>query len=161
MYTDSQLQLFKLPETDSQLIPYKGRDTFQMGDASETLTMARIGCWGHRVVKSSPGSIYDLIVDMGGTFLTVQVKSTSQIAPKMVFEIKRTSQSGGPRRFNYKPGDFDITAIVSLPDQKVLFFPGVCNRIYCKREQFLREGSEYASWQNCLIQIGSAQGREL
>ena len=153
MFTN-QLALFELPATNCTLIPYRGRDTFQMGDASETLTMARIGCWGHPVVKSSPGSVYDLIVDMGGTFLTVQVKSTSQISPKMVFEIKRTSQSGGPRRFNYEQGDFDITAVVSLPDQKVLFFPGVHQRITCKREQFLRSDNEYASWRHSLTKVG-------
>ena len=153
MFTN-QLTLFELPATNRNLVPYRGRDTFQMGDASETLTMARIGCWGHPVVKSSPGSVYDLIVDMAGTFLTVQVKSTSQIAPKMVFEIKRTSQHSGPRRFNYEPGDFDITAVVSLPDQKVLFFPGVHQRISCKREQFLRSDNEYASWRHSLTKLG-------
>lgn len=156
MFTN-QLALFELPATNRKLMPYQERDTFQMGDASETLTMARIGCWGHPVVKSSPGSVYDLIVDMAGTFLTVQVKSTSQIAPKMIFEIKRTSQSGGPRRFNYEPGDFDITAVVSLPDQKVLFFPGVHQRITCKREQFLRSDNEYASWRHSLTKVGVAR----
>ena len=153
MFTN-QPALFELPATNCKLMPYQGRDTFQMGDASETLTMARIGCWGHPVVKSSPGRVYDLIVEIDGTFLTVQVKSTSQIAPKMVFEVKRTSQHGGPRRFNYEPGDFDITAVVSLPDQKVLFFPGVHQRISCKREQFLRSDNEYASWRHSLTKLG-------
>lgn len=63
-------------------------------------------------------------------------------------------QHGGPRRFNYEPGDFDITAVVSLPDQKVLFFPGVHQRISCKREQFLRSDNEYASWRHSLTKLG-------
>lgn len=95
MSTSTQMTLFELPQTDRVIAPYKGRNTFQMGEASETLTMARIGCWGHPVVKSSPGSIYDLIVDLNDQFLTVQVKSSTQLAPKMVFEIKRTSRLGG------------------------------------------------------------------
>lgn len=158
MSTDTQLTLFELPKTDRALVPYSRRNSFQMGEASETLAMARIGCWGHPVVKSSPGSVYDLIVDINDKFVTVQVKSTSCLAVTMVFDVKRTSQLGGPRRFDYEPDAYDITAVVSLPDQRVLFYPGVHKRISCKREQFLRDGNEYASWRHSLICTGISQG---
>jgi len=153
MSIDNQLQLFNLPATDRSTLPYKNRDTFQMGDAAEILTQARLNCWGYPTVKSSPGSVFDLIVDLKSSFLKIQVKGTSVITPKMTFEIRRSSMRAGPRHFSYKEGEFDIAALVSIPDQRVLFYAGVHNRISCKREQFIKDGNEFESWLNALKNI--------
>ena len=93
-----------------------------MSDAAEILTQARLNCWGYPTVKSSQG-VFDLIVDLKSSFLKIQVKGTSVITPKMTFEIRRSSMRAGPRRFSYKEGEFDIAALVSIPDQRVLFTP--------------------------------------
>ena len=147
MSTDIQPRLFELPPTDGSTLPYSERDSFQKGDACETLVAAKIACWGYPTVKSSPGSVYDLIVELAGKkFLTIQVKSKATVSTKMEFDIKRTSSREGPKHFKYQRDDYHITAVVSLPDQKVLFFPGVRNRLKIYREQFLREGNEYQSW---------------
>ena len=161
MSTKNQPLLFDLPQTDRNKLPYRDRDNFQVGDAGENLVMARLGCWGHKAVKSAPGSVYDIIVDDRSTFLTIQVKSTSQITPKMTFDSKRSSMRVGHRNFSYKDGDFDIAAIVSIPDQRVLFYHGVHNRISCKREQFVRSENEYASWNSALEAFHSVERRML
>ena len=50
MSTDNQLQLFNLPQTDRNKLPYRHRDTFQLGDAGENLVMARLSLWGYKTV---------------------------------------------------------------------------------------------------------------
>ena len=150
MSTDNQLQLFNLPQTDRNKLPYRHRDTFQLGDAGENLVMARLSLWGYKTVKSAAGSVFDAIAEVDTSLVKIQVKSTAQVTPKMTFEFKRSSMRAGPRNFRYKGSDFDIAALVSIPDQRVLFYAGIHNRISCNREQFVREGNEYASWQNAL-----------
>ena len=143
---NKQLNLLELPVTNRTEMPYSDRHSIQIGDATETLAAAKIKCWGHSVMASSPGCVYDLLVDFKGTFLRLQVKSKTRVSPQMTFNVRRTSSREGPRHFKYKPDDYDITVLVSLPDQRVLFFPGVHHRLIINREQFLRDGNEYQSW---------------
>ena len=147
---NKQLNLLELPVTNRTEMPYSDRHSIQIGDATETLAAAKIKCWGHSVMASSPGCVYDLLVDFKGTFLRLQVKSKTRVSPKMTFNVRRTSSRKGPRHFKYKSDDYDITALVSLPDQRVLFFPGVHYRLTINREQFLREGNEYQSWRSAI-----------
>ena len=65
MSTDIQPRLFNMPPTDGSILPYIDRDPFQKGDACENLVGAKTSCWGYPTVKSSLGSVYDLIVEFG------------------------------------------------------------------------------------------------
>ena len=159
MSTENQLQLFEGHQVQREVDPHKSRHPFETGNAGTSLVIARLNYWGFPTVLSSEGCAYDLICDVNGSFLTLQVKTTCVLGEKMTFETRRSSAlTGGPRKFSYIEGDYDISAVVSLPDQRVLFFAGITNRIYCKRQQFLRDGSELASWKTSLskVQCGGA-----
>jgi hypothetical protein len=86
---------------------------------------------GYRVFLSDQGLPYDLLVDLGGRFVRVQVKAT--VRPKnanakgrspnlvYVFHVRRRGKGGKGMRLNV--GHCDIVALVALDTRTVAYMP--------------------------------------
>lgn len=98
-----------------------------VGKAGEYLAMADLLLQGIECSQTSQGTNYDIIADIGGRLIKIQVKTTrktrllSQRAnPIYFFHIKRTGKNGIRK---YQKGDFDCYALVALDIKKVFYMP--------------------------------------
>lgn len=73
-------------------------------------------------------SHYDIVADIDGRLLKVQVKATSQyrkrtqvknLTPVYIFQARKYGKGG---RLSYQKGDADIIAYVALRDKKIAYF---------------------------------------
>ena len=159
----TQLALMDLPPIDRATQPLRNHSTFQKGFIAEELTNLELQLLGHHSVLGPAGAPYDVICEVGsgvlaGRLLKIQVKSRTKLETKMKFEMCRHSARHGPRNFAYEPGSFDCSALVSIPDRSVLFFPGIQRRYYIYREQFLRENATLISLNHTLEAIANLSG---
>lgn len=97
------------------------------GKAGEYLVCAELILRGHTAFLSEQGLPFDVVADVGGRLLRVQVKTTRGTrpvpqrvthTPAYLFHIKRCG-SGGAK--NYKTGDVDIFALVALDTRDMGF----------------------------------------
>ena len=150
-----QLSLFKFSPIPAEIRPFRERSEKSKGFAGETFTESELRMWGFDVFKTDGLMPWDLGIDINGRVIKFQVKTISSLAEKLVFEFARNSNHrDGPRKVPYRSTDFDISVCVSLAHHKVIFQPGVHRRIYLYAEQFLREGSSFASLLMSLKEIG-------
>ena len=156
---NAQMQLFQVPRSFHENERYRNRPSSQAGAAGENVAMGALLCWGISCSLSTPGAAYDLIADVCGIFLKIQVKSKTSIGENFVFEVSQKNPiRHGPRKIPYSAGSFDLSACVCISLRKVLFFPGVERRIRIKQQQFLREGAEYQSWLTTLSKLNIEEG---
>lgn len=101
----------------------------QIGMVSEMMVMKSFFMAGHSAFVATPHLPYDLVADVDGLLIKVQVKCVTGPTKRMIssanrpylFNLLRKTQNG--RRFRYKPTDFDIFAFVALDIEQIAFIP--------------------------------------
>ncbi len=98
-----------------------------IGRAGEYIVLADLLLKGVQVFTTGQGVGYDLVADVDGRLIKIQVKTTqkkrllkARANPIYFFHIKRAGKNGN--KF-YKVGDFDCFALVALDIRKVFYLP--------------------------------------
>lgn len=102
----------------------KIKSALHRGRIGEYLVAADILLGGYECFQSAPGMAYDLVADINGTLLRVQVKTTATLSAirndnessSYVFNINYCGSGG---KIKYNPTDFDLVAMVILPEKSV------------------------------------------
>ena len=98
---------FDLPASDSARPDVEYSDDLEVGKAAEHLVCADLIMSGYRAFLSDQGLPYDILVDVDGALLRVQVKSTrkpknhdprTRATPGYFFHLRRAGK-GGRRRY--------------------------------------------------------------
>ena len=101
----------------------------EIGKAAEHLVCADLILSGYRAFLSDQGLPYDVVFDVGGRLLRVQVKSSSRprpvpgrpaSAPSYMFNVRRAGK-GGKRRIGNS--EFELLALVALDIRVVAYLP--------------------------------------
>lgn len=91
------------------------------GEWAELQFMARAAQHGLELVKPWGDSArYDIVVEIRGQFVRVQVKSTTALRPEGCY---RCSVRGACTSPPYKPGDFDFVAVYVIPEDLWYIIP--------------------------------------
>lgn len=100
------------------------------GKAGEYLVCADLILKGHTAFLSEQGLPFDVIADVGGRLLRVQVKTTRETravpqrkethTPAYLYHIKRCGNGG---RGTYGAGDVDVFALVALDTRDIGYLP--------------------------------------
>lgn len=103
----------------------------EMGKAAEHIVCADLLISGHQAFLSDQGLPYDVLVDIGGRILRIQVKGTSVSrnaqtstkAPNDVYQfyVRRRGRNGLGERLSSE--HCDIVALVALDIRVVAYFP--------------------------------------
>jgi len=90
------------------------------GEWAELEFMAAAAKHGLQVVKPMGDSAsYDAVVETGGHFVRVQVKSTASLRPEGCYKCNIRPASGLP----YNRGDFDFIAVYVIPEDVWYIIP--------------------------------------
>ena len=154
---------FDLPDADLDRSDVECSDDLEIGKAAEHLVCADLIMSGYRAFLSDQGLPYDILVDIGGSLLRVQVKSTrkpknhdpkTRSTPGYFFHLRRAGK-GGRRR--YPENAFDLYALVALDRNAIAYLPAVDLRV--PGERYLQNGSmnrefQAASFRHALNRLG-------
>jgi len=116
----------------------------QAGKAGEFLVCADLILQGYSVSTATEGLHYDILVDDGGKFYRVQVKTTrthratpqrKNYTPSYLFHARRCGKGG---RYSYSNLDIDVMAFVALDSKLIAYLPieFVKQTIYFRTKQF-------------------------
>ena len=163
---------FDLPTNDFERLDVECSDDLEVGKAAEHLVCADLITSGYRAFLSDQGLPYDILVDIDGTLLRVQVKSTrkprnhdprTRTTPGYLFQLRRAGK-GGRRR--YPDNAFDLYALVALDRQAIAYLsvadcPNQTIALRVPGERYLQNGSmnrefQEASFRHALSRLGFA-----
>jgi hypothetical protein len=114
------------------------------GEWSELQFMARAAKEGLRIAKPwGDSSRYDIVVETGGHFARVQVKSTANRQPNGGYVCGVHPSPGSEL---YKRGDFDFLAAYIIPDDVWYIIPGSVIVRRKKNSISLLDGSLTNEW---------------
>ena len=128
--------------------------TRQVGLAAEMYVLYRLSRWKYDPSPALEGLSYDVIADVNGSLLRIQVKGT---------EAPRASSLGGNsyEQFSisgakskpYPTGSYDMLCLVSLTSERMLVKP-YTNRVVlrCRPEDFTEE-KEKESWDAAILYL--------
>lgn len=161
---------FDVPDSEFDRPDVECSDDLEVGKAAEHLVCADLIMNGYRAFLSDQGLPYDILVEIDGTFLRVQVKSTrkpkihdprTRATPGYFFHLRRAGK-GGRRR--YPDNTFDLYALVALDRQAIAYLPAVdcSNQTLALRvpgKRYLQNGSmnrefHEASFRHALNRLG-------
>ena len=106
----------------------KGSHELELGRAAEHLVCADLLLGGWSAFHTAQGMAYDLVVDVSGRIIRVQVKATlhprhpqpkMRANPAYFFSIKRAGR--GATRL-YRDDEFDIYALVAVDRRLIAYF---------------------------------------
>ncbi len=128
-------------------------DKDMVGTYGEYFTVTRLLSWGYPATIVPGPFKYDIVVDVDGRPLRIQVKSTHKVLrnkrDKDVFKFECRTQGN-----SYVAKDYDIMACVAMPNYRILFLPNKNRQsIERKIETFTKE-QEKQSWDSCLKSLG-------
>ncbi len=101
----------------------------QLGKAGEYLVCADLILRGYIAYPSEQGLHYDVVADVNGKLIRVQVKTTltyraipqrKEYTPGYLFQIMRCGK-GGKKRYTNK--DVDVFALVSIKENAIGYLP--------------------------------------
>ena len=110
-------------------VPYRSltSDDLELGKAAEHLVCADLIMQGYRAFLSDQGLPYDIVVDVEGAFIRIQVKATrkpknpapeTRLSPGYFFHLRRAGK-GGRRR--YPQNAFELFALVAMDRQAIAY----------------------------------------
>lgn len=150
-------------------------DDLELGKAAEHLICADLILQGYRAFLSDQGLPYDVLVDVCGTFVRIQVKATrgpknpdprTRASKGYFFHLRR---AGRRCRRRYPVGAFDIYALVAMDRRGIAYLtpadcrfqtialriPGQPYRQHCRRTREIAD----ATFERALRDvIGEAKG---
>jgi hypothetical protein len=143
---------YLLFDDDKAPDPRPVRNDVMLGDAAEAFTIAKLLKWGFDAHDARRDAPYDVGVDLrDGRICRVQVKGQGQARQgKWDFRLVRGNPRTGTGSYAYSDNDYDVTAVVALSIEKVLFYPGVHHAIRLSTPDFLRPDAEAQSWEQAL-----------
>ena len=146
-------QLLLFSDNDKAKPKAVARNDVRTGDAAEALVKFKLLALGYDAHESRRDAAYDLAVDLhDGRVVRVQVKGCSKSARgRWGYRFVRGNPRTGSGSYRYGPRDFDVTACVALPLERVLFVPGVYPSLSFRTEDFQRPGSDAESWASALV----------
>ena len=116
-------------ESLKQRISMKNISDLQLGKAGEYLVCADLILNGYVAFPSEQGLSYDVVADVKGKLIRIQVKTTAcyratpqrkEYLPTYLFHSRRCGKGG---RKAYDNSDLDIMAFVCLQDKVIGYFP--------------------------------------
>lgn len=123
-----------------------------IGTYGEYFCVTRLLSWGYPATIVPGPFTYDVVVDINGKPLRIQVKTTN-----------RESSRGGSFEWNcrhsvknkaYSEGDYDIMACVAVPNYRMIFLPFHKKQIISRSCDKLNREEERKSWETCLDTLG-------
>lgn len=124
-----------------------------VGTYGEYFTVTRLLSWGYPATVVPGPFKYDVVVDIDGTPLRIQVKSTGKIQKSRTgndvfrFECRTRAKS-------YKEKDYDIMACVAVPNYRILFLPNGSRKALERKVETFNKEQERNSWDSCLKSLG-------
>lgn len=127
MFSDTKSRSYANIVHTTSLLLMKFRSDLHAGRAGEHIAAAEILSLGYECFHAAQGMPYDLVADVDGRLMRVQVKTTrlpEDVACRNVnsflyrFYIARCGKGGKGR---YKPDDVDLFAVVALDTKQVGF----------------------------------------
>ena len=129
----------------------------QIGECGAALTVYCLRDMGLHACEVGDACHYDLSVDVGGSLLRVQVKSTSKSPGSGMYRFNHTKgHRSTPRGVrSYDGGDYDILALAALSVKHVVFVtftnePNLARPV----EMFKRKGIEKETFRAALHKLG-------
>lgn len=127
----------------------------QVGSCAEAYVYYRLLSWGIDVhFASGLSTVFDLWVTHNGMPVRIQVKGTSafETDPRRKGDAYRFACCKGNKiKHRYTQDDFDILAVVALPEERCIFAPRPKTKTFrLPPDRFSRE-EEYNSWQEALL----------
>lgn len=107
----------------------KSLPDLELGKAAEYLVVADLILQGYRAYLTDQGLPYDVVIDLDGRLIRMQVKATREqrpvpqrvsFTPGYLFHVRRTGK--GNRRV-YDQNAFDLLAFVALDIRKIAYMP--------------------------------------
>lgn len=104
-------------------------DDLSCGKAGEHLVCADLILHGFGAFLSDQGLPFDVVADINGKLLKVQVKTTRKPmavpqravrTEKYLFHVRRCGKGG---RMSYQDGDIDLFALVALDSKSIAYLP--------------------------------------
>ena len=101
----------------------------QIGKAGEYLVCADLIMSGYVAFPSEQGLPFDVVAEVNGTLVRIQVKTTRTVrpvpqrakhTPAYLFHVRRCGKGG---RKSYTSQDFDVMALVALDTKSVAYVP--------------------------------------
>lgn len=101
----------------------------ELGKAAEHLVVADLILQGYRAYLTDQGLPYDVVLDLDGRLLRIQVKASREqrpvpqrvaFTPGYLFHVRRAGK-GGRRR--YVGNEFDLLAFVALDTRTIAYMP--------------------------------------
>ena len=99
----------------------------ELGKAAEHLVCADLILKGFRAYLTDQGIPYDVVVDLNGKLIRIQVKATAgpraipqrkMFTPSYLWHVRRAGKKG---RRRYGSADFDLLALVAVDIQKIAY----------------------------------------
>ena len=100
-----------------------------IGTAGEHLVCADLILKGHKAFLSAAGLHYDILTDLNGSLIKIQVKTTRKPSPislikdrskRYLINIRRMGKNG---RKEYTEKEVDVFAVVALDIKKIAYIP--------------------------------------
>ena len=104
-------------------------NALDIGKAAEHLVCADLLTLGYQAFLSEQGLAYDVIVDIDGRLIRVQVKGTvglraipqrAAYTPAYLWHVRRAGKGG---RRVYRENEFDMLALVALDTKQIAYMP--------------------------------------
>jgi len=122
----------------------------QLGKAGEYLVCADLILQGYIAYLSEQGLHYDVVVDLGGKLIRIQVKTTAtykavpqrkKYTPAYLFNARRCGKGG---RQSYTDNDIDIMAFVALEERIIgyLLIESVKQTMHFRSKKFKYQTNE-------------------
>ena len=133
------------------------------GKAGEYLVCADIILRGHTAFLSEQGLPFDVVADVNGRLLRVQVKTTrgsrgvpqrANHTPAYLYHIKRCGKDG---KGSYGQGDVDMFALVALDTKDIGFLPSHLAR----QTMIFRSSAHRGQYYDEVMSVRYAQIREM
>ena len=128
------------------------RSNLMTGYAAEAFVIYKLSMWGYTVSFAPAGTSYDLVADIDGKLLKVQVKGCStKDKNKSSYQFKIGRGKSSKRA--YTEGDYDIMAMVALPLGRVYFTGEIKNAVTRRlNPSYFSREREAGSWSKAIGQ---------
>lgn len=131
-----------------------------VGTYGEYFVVTRLLSWGFPAAIVPGPFSYDVVADINGTPVRVQVKTTNKVSKSRSgkdvfrFDCRHTAGRNSSKSGSYGPQDYDIMVCVAVPNFRMMFLPNG-KRVTLERAAtvFNRE-EERKSWDSCLKSLG-------
>jgi hypothetical protein len=128
-----------------------------IGQIGELIVQEQLLSWGYRCFAAPDDAPYDLVLDVFGRLVRVQVKATGTSRPErteFATHVRRGNTATGIGTFAYHNGDFDMLAVVLIPHRQVRFFIDPPTRVTVSFDPDQARPADRDGFRMCLACLG-------